>query len=91
MSYSPEWIPGAFVVLVGLLCAPPLAMIAFGLLLVAALAALMGLAAAIAATPYLLFRSVRSRWSQHVADRRNAQPIGRGLTPVPSKGVRTSP
>ena len=87
MSYRPEWISGPLflgTVLV-LLIVPPFALIAFGVLLVAALAALAALVAAIAATPYRLFRSGRSRWAQHVADRQNAEPIGRGLTPVPSK------
>jgi DNA-binding MarR family transcriptional regulator len=63
MSYSPEWILGASVVLVALLCAPPLALIGFGVLLLAVLAALVALAGAIAATPYLLFRTVRRRWA----------------------------
>jgi hypothetical protein len=82
MSYRPEWIPGALVALVALLCAPPLALIAF---LILALAVLLAVAGAIAVTPYLLFRSVRSRWAGNVADRRNAKPTSRGLTPVPSK------
>ena len=59
MSYIPEWILGASVVLVALLCAPPLALIAIGVLLLVVLAALVALAVAIAATPYLRFRIVR--------------------------------
>jgi hypothetical protein len=84
MSYRPEWILGASVVLVALLCVPPLALLVFGVLLLAALAALLALAGAIAATPYLLFRSVRFRWAQHHADRRNAEPTSRALKPVHS-------
>jgi membrane protein implicated in regulation of membrane protease activity len=52
------------VTLIALLWVPQLALIAFGVLLLAALAALLTLAAAIAATPYLLFRSVRFRWDE---------------------------
>jgi hypothetical protein len=78
MSYSPEWIPAGFVGLVALLCVPPLAMIAFGVILLGALAALVALAGAIVATPYLLFRSVRSRLAQNEADRRNAMPTSPG-------------
>ena len=85
MSYSPEWILGAPVVLVALLCAPPLALIVFAVLLLAALAALVALAGAIVATPYLLFRSVRRRWAQNDADRRYAEPAHRGLKLVPSR------
>jgi DNA-binding MarR family transcriptional regulator len=61
VSYSSEWILGAPVLVVALLCAPPLALIAFGVLLLGVLAALVALAGAIAATPYLLFRTVRRR------------------------------
>ena len=66
MSYRLEWIPAASVAFVSLLCAPPLALIAFGILVIVALSALLALAAAIAGTPYLLFRSVRARWAQPV-------------------------
>ena len=87
MNYRFEWTSGPVFLggLLLLLIVPPFALIAFGVLLVAALAALAALVAAIAATPYRLFRSGKSRWAQHVADRRSAEPIGRGLTPVPSK------
>ena len=61
MSYAPEWIPGAVVALVVLLCVPPLAMIAVGAVVLAVLLALVALAGAILATPYLLVRSVRRR------------------------------
>jgi hypothetical protein len=87
MSYRPEWILSASVVLLALLVAPPLALIAFAIVVLAALAALLALAGAIVATPYLLFRSVRSRWAHHVADRRNAQATMRGLKPVPTEGM----
>ena len=90
MGYSPEWIVAAPVLLVALLCAPPLALIALGFVLLAALAALLALAAAIAATPYLLFRSARRRWAHHRAGRPNAAPASRVLRPVPSHYVRSS-
>lgn len=64
MSYSPEWTLATFVALVAFLCAPPLALIAFGVVVLAVLAALLALAGALAATPYLVLRSVRRRWAQ---------------------------
>lgn len=61
MIYAPEWILGSSVVLLALLCVPPLAVIVFGALMLAMLTALVALALAVAATPYLLFRSIRQR------------------------------
>ncbi len=67
MSYTPEWIilvgGGALVVA---LCSAPLAMIAFGTVLFAVLVALVALAVAILATPYLLVRFVRRRHQREV-------------------------
>jgi hypothetical protein len=85
MSYRPEWIPGVLVALIVLLSAPPLAMVALLILVLVALALVLALAGAVAATPYLLFRSVRSRWAHHVADRRNPEPPMRGLRPVSNR------
>ena len=85
MSYRPEWIFGAGVVFIAALAAPPFALIALGVLLLAAVGALLAIAAAIAATPYLLFRSVRRRWAQNHTGHRSAQPASRALTLVPSK------
>ena len=85
MSYSLEWIPVALVALIVLLLAPPLAMVAVVIVLLFALASLLALAATIAAAPYLLFRSVRSRRAHHAADRRNTAPLRRVLKPVPSR------
>jgi membrane protein implicated in regulation of membrane protease activity len=82
MSYSPEWILAGFVTLVAFLCAPPLALIAFGVLVLVALGALLALAATIAASPYLLLRSVRRRWAQSHADRRHAESTSRRLSPM---------
>ena len=59
MNYRPEWTAGASVVLLVLLCAPPFALIAVGVLLIAALATVVALAGAIVAAPYLVFRVVR--------------------------------
>ena len=64
MSYGPEWILGTSVTLVAFLCAPPLALVAFGLLALAMLAAILALAGAVVATPYLVVRSARRRWTQ---------------------------
>ena len=65
MIYAPEWSLAAGVMLIVLLCAPPLALIAFGVVVVAALAALLALVAAIAASPYLLVRFGRRRWARN--------------------------
>jgi hypothetical protein len=73
MSYSPEWILAIFVCLIALLAAPPLALIAFFVLVLAVLAVLLALAVAIAASPYLLFRSARRRWAHAHAARRPAE------------------
>lgn len=85
MSYRPEWILATGVSLIVLLVAPPLALIAFGVLAFAALVALVALVGAIAATPYLLLRSVHRRWAQAHAGRLNAAPTSHGLEPVPSE------
>lgn len=74
MSYLVEWFPAVCVAFVALLCAPPLVLIAFGILVIVALSALLALAAAIAATPYLLFRFVRARWAQPVLIRNADNP-----------------
>ena len=87
MSYSPEWILAGFVTLIAFLCAPPLALLAFGVLVVAGLAALLALAAAIVASPYLLIRSVQRRWAQNHADRRKAESASRPLSPIHGKGM----
>jgi membrane protein implicated in regulation of membrane protease activity len=71
MSYAPEWIPAGWVVLVAFLCAPPLVMIALGVLLLTVMATFVALAGATVATPYLLFRSVRRR------TRRKRKPLQR--------------
>jgi DNA-binding MarR family transcriptional regulator len=82
MSYTPEWILAAPVVLLALLCAPPLALIGFGVLLLAVLAALVALAGAIAATPYLLVRTVRRRWAPvpYLRSSQMSASISRGQT-----------
>lgn len=90
MSYAPEWIPAGGLVLVAFLCAPPLVMIALGVLLLTVMATFVALAGATVATPYLLFRSVRRRRAQNDADRRSAEPTSRGRQPVHSEVVRSS-
>jgi hypothetical protein len=69
MSYGFEWFPavalvGAFVILM----VPAFALIGLAVLALAALAALIALAGAIAASPYLLARTIRRR----VAERHQA-------------------
>jgi membrane protein implicated in regulation of membrane protease activity len=81
MSYSPEWILAGFVTLIAFLCAPPLALLAFGVLVLAVLAALLALAVAIVASPYLLFRHVQRRWAPADARRRSAASARRALPP----------
>jgi hypothetical protein len=74
MAYALEWIPGSAVVgLVALVCLPHFVLIGLGVVLLAAAAALVGLAGAIVAAPYLLGRSV----SRH---RRASK--GAGLSPT---------
>ena len=84
MSYTPEFVAGVFAAPILLLVAPPLAMVALVFVLVGALALLLALAAAIAASPYVVYRSVRSRRAQEVAHRHNAAPKSPRLKPVPS-------
>jgi hypothetical protein len=59
VSYSPEWTLALLVGLVAFLCAPPLALLAFGALVVVVFAGLLALTTLVAASPYLLFRFVR--------------------------------
>jgi alpha-beta hydrolase superfamily lysophospholipase len=62
VSYAVEWLPGtAAVGAVALLCVPNLVLIGLAVVLLAAVAALVALAGAIVATPYLLVRSLRRR------------------------------
>ena len=66
MKYGFEWTPG--IVLLGsvliLPLAPPFAMIGLVVVALAAVAALVALAGAVLATPYLLVRTVRRRLAE---------------------------
>lgn len=66
MKYGFEWTPG--LVLVGMVVilplAPPFAMIAVAILALCALAAVVALAGALLASPYLLFRSLRRHFAE---------------------------
>ena len=68
MSYAVEWTPGlAFLgTLLVLPLAPPFAMIGLLVVALAAVAALLALAAAVLAMPYLLVRSLRRRLAERL-------------------------
>lgn len=77
MSYAVEWIPGAALVgaVLLLLIVPSFALIGLVVVALGAVAALVALAGAILATPYLFVRSLRRR----VAKRRQSTP---GSVPI---------
>ena len=79
MRYGFEWTPG--IVLLGLVVVLPLvpgfALIGLVVVAVAAVAALVGLAGALLATPYLLVRTVR----RHLAERHGST---EGSLPIPT-------
>ena len=70
--YRFDWIPGLSLVAAVLIfpLAPPFAMIALLVAAVVMVVALMGVVAAVLASPYLLVRTVR----RHVAERHTAEP-----------------
>jgi hypothetical protein len=84
VSYSTEWAAGPIFLgaLLLLPLAPPIALIAVVVVALGAAAALVALAGAIIATPYLLFRSLR----RHLAERR---PSTGGSAPIVA--LRPSP
>jgi hypothetical protein len=67
MSYAIEWAPGPVVLGAVLLplIVPPFALIGLVVVALAAVAALVALAGAMLATPYLLARTVRRRLAEH--------------------------
>ena len=76
MSYTVEWIPGgAFLgtVLV-LLIVPPFALIGLVVVALAVVAALVALAGAMLAMPYLLVRSLRRRLAERLRLRPQLEP-----------------
>src|SRR5919108_944621 len=66
VSYSVEWIPGLVVVglVLVVLIVPPFALIGLVVVALAAVAALVALAGAVLATPYLLVRALRRRLAE---------------------------
>jgi hypothetical protein len=84
VSYRFEWTPG--VVLLGtvlvLPLVPPFAMIAVAVGALAAVAALVALAGAILATPYLLARSVRRHLAERHQSKEGSGPAGAAITEI---------
>jgi hypothetical protein len=69
VTYAYEWIPGPVVlgIVLLLLVVPSFAMIGLAVMALAAVAALVALAGAILAMPYLLVRSLRRRVSERAS------------------------
>jgi hypothetical protein len=69
VTYAFEWIPGPVVLGIALLLlvVPSFALIGLAIMALAAVAALVALAGAILAMPYLLVRSVRRRVSERAS------------------------
>lgn len=81
MSYGLEWIPGP--VLLGtvlvLLLVPGFALIGLAVVALAAVAALIALAGAILATPYLLVRTLRRRLAERHQSTGGSLPIATAI------------
>jgi positive regulator of sigma E activity len=81
VSYYVEWIPG--LVLLGtvlvLLIVPPFALIGLMVVALAAVAALVALAGAVLATPYLLVRSLRRRLAERHQSTEGSAPIATAI------------
>jgi hypothetical protein len=81
VSYYVEWIPGLVflgTVLV-LLIVPPFALIGLMVVALAAVAALVALAGAVLATPYLLVRSLRRRLAERHQSTEGSAPIATAI------------
>jgi hypothetical protein len=89
VKYGFEWTPG--IVLLGMVLilplAPPFALIGLLAVALAAVAALVALAGAILATPYLLVRSLRRRLAERHGSTAGSRPIG---TPIAQAAGATS-
>jgi hypothetical protein len=81
MSYSFEWTLGPAVIggLLLVLLVPGFALIALVVVALAAVAALVGLAAGILATPYLLVRTVRRRLAERRESNEGSVPIATAI------------
>jgi hypothetical protein len=88
VSYGVEWIPGAAVVgIVALFWVPSLALIGLFVVLLGALAAVVALAGAVVASPYLLGRYIRGR----LLARRGADLESVDIQPVVSRVLQAAP
>jgi hypothetical protein len=97
VSYGVEWIPGAAVVgIVALFWVPSVALIGLFVVLLAAVAAVVALAGAVVASPYLLGRFIRGRLlARRGADLESAciQPAAsqRDVPGLPARVVQAAP
>ena len=86
MNYRVEWMPVAAVLgLVTLLFVPVLGLLVGLAILALALVALVALAAAVIAAPFLIARSVRSRWRERTV---NVNPDGAPAAQISSEIAR---
>ena len=81
MSYSVEWVPGLVVVglVLVVLIVPPFALIGLVVVALAAVAALVALAGAVLATPYLLVRALRRRLAERHQSTEGSAPIAAAI------------
>jgi hypothetical protein len=81
MSYRSEWMPAVVVLgtVLILLIVPSFALIGLAAVALAAVAALVALAGAILATPYLLVRSVRRRLAERHQSREASVPMATAI------------
>ena len=77
MNYGIEWMPGLVLLgrVLALLIVPPFALIGLVVVALAAVAALVALAGAVLATPYLLVRSLRRRLAERHESTEGSAPI----------------
>ena len=77
MNYGVEWMPGLVLLgtVLALLIVPPFALIGLVVVALAAVAALVALAGAVLATPYLLVRSLRRRLAERHESTERSAPI----------------
>jgi hypothetical protein len=84
--YGLEWIPGAGFVgaVLVLLIIPPFALIGLAVVALAAVVALVALAGAILATPYLLVRTLRRRLAERHESTEGSMPIATAIAQAAS-------
>jgi positive regulator of sigma E activity len=81
VSYYVEWIPGLALLgtVLVFLIVPPFALIGLMVVALAAVAALVALAGAVLATPYLLVRSLRRRLAERHQSTEGSAPIATAI------------